>query len=317
MRFVGPDELERLLAYPTLIAAIRAAFSGSAKAPQRHHHTIPRPGGPDATLLLMPAWQTGPDGFAGVKFATVFPANVSVGKPTVMGVYTLISGTTGEPLACIDGRMLTLWRTAATSALAADALARPEASRLLMIGAGALAPHLIAAHASVRPIREVAVWNRTPEQAAHLVASLALPGVAVHTVTDLDAALGTADVISCATLARQPLVHGARVSPGTHVDLVGAFTPDTREADDAVIRRARVFVDTREGMRESGDITQPMAAGILSEATIAGDLFTLSAAPGLQRTADDDITVFKSVGHAIEDLAAAITVWRALEAAGG
>jgi hypothetical protein len=176
-----------------------------------------------------------------------------------MGTYLLLAGDSGEPLAALDGVALTLRRTAAASALAARHLARPDASRLVMVGAGALAPHLIAAHAAVRPIREVVIWNRTAETARRLAATLDLPGLSATASDDLEAAVRDADIVSAATMAQEPLVRGAWLKPGTHVDLVGAYTPEMREADDEAIGRASVFVDTRAGMKESGDIAAPLA----------------------------------------------------------
>lgn len=318
MRVVDSGEVTRLLDYPTLIEAIRAGFSGTIFAPPRQHHTIARAGAATATLLMMPAWQEdgagGRDSFIGVKLVSVFPDNVKRGKPSVYATYVLTSGLTGEPLACIDGQTLTLWRTAATSALAASALARAEASRLTVVGAGALAPYLIAAHATVRPIRHVTVWNRTAETARQLAEKLSRPGLEVTATIDLAAAIRSADIVSTATLSRVPVIKGAWLKQGTHVDLVGAYAPDMREADDDAIARATVAVDTRAGMRESGDIALPLASGVLTEAGIAGDLYDI-AAGRLKRTFDAQITLFKSVGNAIEDLAAAVTMWRRLEGA--
>lgn len=316
MRVVDSDELMRLLDYPTLIAAIGAGFSGSLFAPPRHHHTVPRAGSLPATLLLMPAWQADGTGrgesFMGVKLVTVFPDNARRGKPSVQASYVLMSGDTGEPLACLDGRTLTLLRTAASSALAANALARADAARLVMVGAGALAPQLIVAHATVRPIRQVTIWNRTAETARALAQTLNRPGLAVTATEDLAAAVAQADIVSVATLSREPLVKGEWLRRGTHIDLVGAFAPDMREADDEVIRRATVAVDTRAGMRESGDIARALASGALTEGGIAGDLYDI-AAGRLKRTFDAQITLFKSVGNAIEDLAAAVAAWQRLK----
>jgi ornithine cyclodeaminase len=311
VRAISAQDIDRALDYPGLIAAIRAAFAGTAFAPARHHHAITRPGAADATLILMPAWQAAA-GFIGVKMVSVFPDNNTRQKPTVMATYVLMDGSTGEPLATLDGRALTLWRTAATSALAAQILAAPDAARLTMIGAGALAPHLIAAHAAVRPIRAVTIWNRSVDAAHALAASLAGSGMDVLVTENLEEAVRGADIVSVATLSQTPLVRGAWLKPGSHVDLVGAYTPQMREADDDAIRRARVFVDSRAGMRESGDIAIPLASGVLAEGDVAGDLFDLARSPAAVWRKPADVTLFKSVGHAIEDLAGAVEVWRRL-----
>ena len=315
MRFASADDIDRLLDYPGLIAAIRDAFAGGAIAPPRHHHRIARAGA-EATLLLMPAWQADGAGFIGVKIVSVFPDNAARAKPSVIGTYLLLAGDSGEPLATLDGVALTLWRTAATSALVSGALARADASRMVMIGAGALAPHLIAAHASVRPLTHVTIWNRNRDKAERLAATLTRPQLTVTASDDLEAAVGAADIVSSATLSMTPLLHGAWLKPGAHVDLVGAYTPDMREADDEAIRRATVYVDTRAGMKESGDIAAPLASGVLTDSDIAGDLADLARGAAARRS-EDEITLFKSVGNAIEDLAAAVAVWRKLEGGQG
>jgi ornithine cyclodeaminase/alanine dehydrogenase-like protein (mu-crystallin family) len=309
MRIVTADDLERIFTFPRLIEALRDAFRSGIVTPLRHHHRIERNGEPDATLLLMPAWgaaDAANGGHVGVKIVSLYPANASRGLPTISGSYLLMAGDTGMPLALVDGAALTLWRTAAASALAASYLARKDAARLVMVGAGALAPYLIGAHASVRPIRHVAIWNHNPERAARLAADLAGRSFSVEAARDLEAAVREADVVSCATMASDPLVKGEWLKPGAHLDLVGAFTPAMRETDDTATRRARVFVDTRAGaLKEAGDIVQPLASGAITEADISGDLFDLcrTAVPG--RESDGEITLFKSVGTGLEDLAAA------------
>jgi ornithine cyclodeaminase len=310
MRVISAAEIDRVLTYPDLIETLRAAFRSGVTVPPRHHHAIPRPGA-EAILILMPAWHDEPSqGYAGVKIVSVFPDNARRGKPSVMGTYLLLSGESGEPLAALDGQALTLWRTAAASALAASYLARNDARRLAMVGAGALAPGLIAAHAAVRGIEEVAIWNRTPATAVRLAARLDRPGLRVRAASDLAEAVGTADIVSAATLASAPLIRGEWLKPGTHIDLVGAYTPKMREADDAAVTRARVYVDTRAGaLHEAGDLVQPIAAGLLEEADIAGDLFDLCRGTAAGRRSDTEITLFKSVGTAIEDLAAAVAVY--------
>ena len=196
----------------------------------------------------------------GVKTVTVFPDNAARGKPAVFGTYLLLSAETGETLAVMDATRLTAWRTGAASALASRYLSRADASRLLMVGAGALAPQLVAAHASVRPIREVALWNRSPERARALGRHAGGTGLDVSIAGDLEAAVRRADIVSAATISAEPLIRGDWLAPGTHVDCVGAYKPSMRETDDAVVRRARIFVDTRPGaFAEAGDIVQPLA----------------------------------------------------------
>jgi ornithine cyclodeaminase len=304
MRFFDAAALDRLLAGPGLVEALREAFRGEATAPPRHAHRIPVPGGSEATLFLMPAWQAG--GRAGVKVVSVFPENAARGLPTVHGLYVLLDATTGAALAVLDGTSLTRWRTGAASALAASYLARPDAATHVMVGTGALAPHLVAAHALVRPIREVRVWGRDPAKARALAERLSSPERQALAVADLESAVRQADIVSCATLAREPLVRGEWLRAGTHVDLVGGFTPEMREADDEAVRRARVFVDTREGaLAEAGDLVQPIRSGVLREPEVAGELAELARGRVPGRKAPEEITLFKSVGTALEDLAAA------------
>jgi alanine dehydrogenase len=311
LRHITAEDIARTLTYSELVEALRRAFRDDITVPIRHHHTIPTPGA-DATLLLMPAW-TGNRTFIGCKLLTVFPDNATRGKPSVYGSYVLLSGASGEPLAVMDGRELTAWRTGAASALAATYLASAQASHLTMIGAGALAPHLIAAHAAVRPIRQVTLWNRTRARAETLAERLAGSGMTVAVTDKLEAALGSADIISCATLAHEPLVRGALLKRGVHVDLVGGFTPAMREADDATVRSASLYVDTREGAREkAGDIVDPIRRGIIKEHDVRGDLFELCRGTSTGRQSTEEITLFKSVGSALEDLAAAMLVWEKL-----
>jgi ornithine cyclodeaminase len=210
----------------------------------------------------------------------------------------------------MDATRLTVWRTAAASALASRSLSRPDASRMLMVGAGALAPFLVRAHCSVRPITEVMVWNRSPGRAQALVVDLARDGIAASIADDLQGAASEADIITTATLSLDPLIRGAWLKPGTHVDSVGAYRPTMRETDDEVVRRARVYVDTRAGaLSEAGDIVQPVRAGVIGKDAIAGDLYELCRGTAPGRGSAQEITFFKSVGASIEDLAAATAVY--------
>lgn len=307
MRSFSASDVAAILQTPALVDALRLAFRADVTAPTRHHHKIRVPDAPEAMLLLMPAWIEGR--YAGVKIVSVFPGNAARGIDSVMGTYVLLSAMTGETLASIDGRMLTLRRTACASALAARYLARSESRRMLMIGTGALAPHLIEAHAAVRPIREVLIWGRDSQKAARLARTLDGPQLRVQAAADLPAAIRDADIISCATLSKQPLVLGEWLQPGQHVDLVGSYAPDMREADDAAVQRATVYVDTETALKESGDLVQPLATGILTRDRIAGTLFDLARERVAGRRNATEITLFKSTGTALEDLTAAILVY--------
>lgn len=292
------------LPYPRLIAGLRAAFAAGAEVPVRHHHNIARPGQDAGVLLLMPAWQPGE--VTGVKLVHICAGNERRGLPSVQGLYVLFDGPTGTPLAMMDGTALTLRRTAATSAMAAGWLARADARRLLVIGAGALGPHLARAHSAARPIEAIRIWNRTADRAVAVAEALQAEGLPAEATVDLDAALGWADIVSCGTMSREPLVRGTLLRPGAHVDLVGAFTATMRESDDAAMARARVFVDARDAaLAEAGDILLAIAAGAFAAADIQADLFELARGTAAGRRSDDEITLFKSVGNALEDLAAA------------
>jgi ornithine cyclodeaminase len=321
MLHISADDVDGALTFGSLVETLRQAFRAGAVQPVRHHHTIERPDGAASTLLLMPAWTdfnaagTSAGGFVGVKVVTVSPDNNAIGRPAVMGLYLLLDGITGEPRALIDGQRLTQWRTACASALAASYLARDDASTLLIVGAGALCPFLAKAHSAVRPIREIRIWNRTPENAGKAAAALSQDGLNAHAIDDLNTALGQVDVISSATISTQPLIKGALLKPGAHVDLVGGFTPTMREADDDAIRRASVYVDTRAGAtKEAGDIVQPLASGVLNAESIVADLHELTRGQRSGRQSADEITLFKSVGAALEDLAAATAVYAKVSA---
>lgn len=322
MRFLDGAAVESALGYPKLVDILEKAFARGAIAPLRHHHGVALAGRPEATWLLMPAWEADASGsafagrFMGVKSVTVFPDNAARGKPAVYGTYLLLSAESGETVAMMDATRLTAWRTGAASALASRYLSRPDATRLLMVGAGALAPYLIRAHASVRPIREVAVWNRSRPRAEALAGMLTAHGIKAAVADELEAAVRRADIVSAATLSSEPLIRGAWLEPGTHVDCVGAFKPTMRETDDEVVRRARIFVDTRTGaFGEAGDILQPLAAGVIGKEAVIADLSELTRGLAAGRGGAHEITFFKSVGAAIEDLAAAIAVYETASAA--
>ena len=294
------------LAYDRLIPALRSAFAAGAHVPRRHHHAIQPEGAPEATLLLMPAWQTG--GFLGIKIVGVFPGNNNHGLPALSSSYLLCDATTGQHLALLDGNTITGRRTVATSALAADLLARPDASRLLVVGAGRIASEIPAAMRAVRPIDRVEVWSPRATSAADLVARLIDAGFNARVALDLPSAVGTADIISCATLATEPLIHGEWLRPGSHLDLIGSFTPQMREADDEAIIRSNVFIDDRAGLAESGDLLLALKSGALASADACTTLAALCQGTHAGRADPAEITLFKAVGTALADLAAACLV---------
>lgn len=304
MHIVSAEETHRLLDYPSLVEALRELFRRGVDRAERTILTEPLADGRQNDWLLLPAWQFGRH--LGIKLVSVFPHNTERGIDSVQGLYLLFDGTTGQPLAAIDGAALTLRKTAANSALAATYLAREDASTLVLVGAGALGPHLVRAHHAVRPIRRVLVWNRTPSRAELVAAELAQElDVEASAVTDLEQAVRQADLVTCATMANRPLVKGAWLRPGTHVDLVGGFREDMREADDEAVRRSRIFVDARfTAAAHAGDICQPLASGLITDAYIT-DTFELARGEKPGRQSPDEITLFKSGGGGHEDLGTA------------
>ncbi|RMG79475.1 MAG: ornithine cyclodeaminase family protein, partial [Bacteroidetes bacterium] len=307
--FFDSKTLETRLPMPRLIEALRMAFQTDFHVPPRHHHAFSPPNTSlDSTLLLMPAWDAG--AYLGVKTVIVSPENRQIGKPSIQGIYTLFDQKTGAPLAQMDAPALTALRTAATSALAASYLARSSADSLLVIGTGALAPWLIRAHAAIRPIRKVWIWGRNFEHAQKCCARLRLPQADILPVRRLKEVLPKADIISCATLSKTPLVEGKYLRAGQHLDLVGSYKPDMREADDEVVKKAVIYADILENaIKESGDLAIPLKSGILRKEDLRGDLPGLCRGQFPGRENENDITLFKSVGHALEDLAAAILAY--------
>jgi alanine dehydrogenase len=307
VQIIDAETVAMRLQPEALVAALARMFRDGCSTPVRHHHTVPVPGAPDATLLLMPAWRAG--AYLGIKIVTIFPGNSRRSLPAVSAAYILVNADTGTVQAIIDGGELTARRTAATSALAAQYLARRDATSLLIVGTGRVARQLAQYHVALRPaLKSVGVWGRSQDHAASMADELRGRGIDARVASNLAVAAAESDIISAATLATLPLIHGEWIRPGTHVDLVGGYTPGMREADDALIERARVFVDTREGaMREAGDIASPIASGVLRKDAVC-DLHDLCRGVQPGRQGDDEITVFKSVGAALEDLAAAILI---------
>jgi ornithine cyclodeaminase len=299
------------LPFAALVDALQEGFATGCELPERHHHKLERRGEPDATLLLMPAWSSVDDSqqYLGVKIVTVYPGNVARSLPGLVSTYILYDAVTGQQLAIIDGNTITGRRTVATSALAARMLARPESSRLLVLGSGRIGTLLPHAYRTVLPIKHVAIWSPNAAHAQALVASLRGDGITASAVDNLETAVNEADIVSAATLATEPLIKGDWIKPGTHIDLIGAFTPSMRESDDETVRKASIYVDTMEALHEPGDIVQPLRAGIISKDAILGSLTDLARRTVNARISASQITLFKAVGSGLGDLVAARMVY--------
>ncbi len=303
---IDVDFIDAHTDYSELITKIEKAFKSSkTEVPLRHHHDFSNhQEKTESTLLIMPAWNPGKD--LGVKIVTVNPNNSKYNLPSIQGVYIYFDAHKGIPIALLDAKALTVKRTAATSALASSFLSKKNASSLLMIGTGALSTELILAHAKVRPIQNVFVWGRNYKKAQAICKELNTENFKVSPAKSIEDIIGKVDIISCATLSKTPLVLGKFLKKGQHIDLVGAYKKDMREADDNTIKKANIFLDTYEGgLKESGDIIIPLESGILNKSDIKADLFELCQQKKKGRSNDNEITIFKSVGHALEDLTAA------------
>ena len=304
MKILSQTDVTAALGWTALIDQLQAVFRDGCTQPLRTVHSVAVPGEPDASLLMMPAWQEG--GKIAIKLAVISPGNAARGLPAVNASVITFDAVTGAPLALIEGGSLTARRTAATSALAARYLAREDAKVLLVVGNGTIAANLIEAHKAVRDYADVLVWGRNPDKARAFAEARGATAV-----TDLDAAVARADTIACATMANDPLIRGALLKPGTHLDFVGGFLPDMREGDDDCARRAagKIFMDTSAGvLAEAGDLLHPLETGAITRADLAGELADLCRGSATGRESADQITYFKSVGAAIEDFAAAAMI---------
>lgn len=301
MRLIDAETVHRLLDYPSLVEALREAHRGPP--PEAAHMLCDEPGGGDNKFVTLVGWQRG--AIIAVKLVGVFPSNLALEpqQPSVQGVVVAFDAATGSPRFVADGAAMTFRKTAADSALGASYLARDNADTLLVVGAGGLAPHMIEAHCTVRPsLRRVLVWNRTAERASALARDYRRKGLAVDAVDDLDRAVPQADIISCVTMSTAPLVRGVLLKEGAHLDLVGAYREDMREADDEAIVRGALFVDTRAGMNGAGDLRQPVDNGLRAWSDIRADLYELATGRAPGRADAGQITVFKNVGGGHLDL---------------
>ena len=320
--YLNEEQLIEKLPWLALIDAIEAIFDSEVIEPLRHQHDLKVPDEATASLLLKPAWIEGE--YLGVKQVAIFPGNNARGLPGLNSSYLLSSAKTGQPLLQLAADELTARRTAAASALASRYLSRTDSHKLLMIGSGRLARSLVEAHSAVRPITEIKVWSRNESSAQKIVDELLAEGknAAVCTSTDLSKQTAAADIISCATMSTQPIILGQYLTQGTHLDLVGAFTPNMRETDDDAVHKSAVFVDTRAGaLTEAGDLTKAIYAGKFLASDVIAELSELCTNSDLDKhlgrsqltNPNSQITLFKSVGAGREDLAAAILAYEGVK----
>ncbi|GAV76315.1 OCD_Mu_crystall domain-containing protein [Cephalotus follicularis] len=311
--FISTDLLHSILSHQSLIQHFHSSLpsvSQTINTPSRQSYPV----SPSSSLLVMPSWSLSPSlPYLGVKLVTHFPRNSSLNLPGLHASYVLFSSTTGQPLASMDGTVLTHYRTASVSGLASKILARNDSKVLVMIGAGALAPHLIKAHLAARPsLQRVVIWNRTMKKASDLAESMRKcnehDGVCFYCNENLEEIIELGDIVSCATNAEVPLVKGEKLREGAHLDLVGSFKHTMRECDDEAIRRGRVFVDNEAALEEAGELVGAFERGVIGKGDIAGKLVELINGEKAGRM-NNEITVFKSVGSAAVDLLAAQLVY--------
>ncbi|ETD67531.1 ornithine cyclodeaminase [Pelistega indica] len=305
MQIFDAQQTEQALPFVDLINALEKMFIEGCEAPLRHTHKINNQHNEAlGTLLIMPAWQS--ERWLGIKTVSVFPHNHDYHLPGLHSVYLLYSAKTGKPESMFDGDVITSRRTVAASALAAKYLSRPDANSLLIVGSGRVASLIAQAYQAIRPLKTIYVWSKTQQNAEQLVKELNHQGFNAHYADDLEATAKQVDIISCATLSTQAIIKGEWLRPGVHLDLIGSFTPDMRETDDSCFKNTSVFIDTEEALLKAGDLLSPIHNGVIKAEDIKANLSQLCKKEHLGRTSDTEITIFKSVGNALEDLAAAI-----------
>jgi 1-pyrroline-2-carboxylate reductase [NAD(P)H] len=305
MRVIEAADVHGVLEFPGLVDALRMAFAAPAGMPRRMVFRLDDNDTTHDAFALLPAWT---DEVIGVKAFTYLPGNAAAGRQILHSKILLFDRPTGRPLDLVDGTSVTYWRTAAVAALAADYLARRDAQRLLVCGTGNLAPYMTLAHAAVRPLTDIAIWGRNRDRAAKTVELVrqTRPELACRVADDLEAEARQADIISCATGAHDPIIFGDWVRPGTHTDFFGNHERTGRECDTELIVKARVFVDSRTNvLNEAGEILIPIEEGCVDASVIIGELSDLCSRTLSGRVSDDEITLFKSVGTALSDLATA------------
>ncbi|KOO15216.1 ornithine cyclodeaminase [Vibrio xuii] len=304
------QQIVKSLSMKGLIESMRQTYQEQSTIPQRR--VMPLEEGSYDAFALLPAWS---ESLITVKAFTYFPQNYQQGKDTLASKILAFDRANGEPLALLDGKVLTFWRTAAASALAADYLARKDASRLLICGTGNLAPYMAYAYAAIRPLKKVLIWGRDKRKALKTIDTIlssneyqSLPlesQFAVEVVDDVNSALASIDIITCVTGSDKALFDGTQLLPGTHIDLIGNHDSDKRECDTSTVVRSSVFVDSKINvLAEAGDLLIPIEQGVFAEQQIQAELPELCSQAHFGRQSRQEITLYKSVGSALADLAA-------------
>ncbi|MFU8779403.1 MAG: ornithine cyclodeaminase family protein [Kiritimatiellia bacterium] len=313
MNVITAEQVHAAMSYPHLVDVLQEGYAGAFKMPPRQVFLLSDEAGTHDAFALLPSWN---DGLIGVKAFTYFPTNPGPKYKSLYSQILLFEREHGEPLALIDGVSVTYWRTAGISGLAARLLAREDASSLLVLGTGNLAPYIIRAQASVRPLTTIRIWGRNMAKARAVVAAMepVLPDVAFSVVENLEKACGESDIIVAATGSHEPLVHGDWVQAGTHTDFIGNHHATKRECDTALVTKSKVYADSRDNcFREAGEILVPISEGVFRQADVVGELTEMCAGAVPLRVHADEITLFKSIGMAYSDLLGAGLVYRATQ----
>ena len=307
MKHFDMKAIQTALPYPLLVDALAQGLQQFAQTPARSFFS---PNQDASCVMIMPAWR--PHQMMGVKLVSVWPENNAKGESAVSAVYVMISCLDGRPLAVLDGTELTLRRTAAAAALAAKRLARENSETLAVLGTGSLSVPLVQAHTDTMRFKNVLVWGRQFHKTQRVVKQLKELGIEVRAMGDLEETLALSDVVAVATTATEPFLKADWVKPGTHISLVGAFTPQMAEAEPVLMARSQLFADCRASVPEKGgEVFQAIKQGLVLSSDIIADLAELTAQSDRSWRHDGQaITVFKSVGFALLDLIAAEVVMK-------
>lgn len=310
MKIISAEDVHAALAYPDLVDALQGAFAGSFSMPPRQVFLLDESPENHDAFAVLPSWN---EELIAVKSFTYFPDNP---KPQYASLYSkimLFDRKHGQPLALVDGTSVTFWRTAGISGLASRLLSREDSKTLLLLGTGNLAPYIIRAHLSVRPIERVMVWGRTPANAQRIVQQMSAEceSIAFSVADDLQAACRDADIVVSATGAHEPLVMGDWIKPGTHTDFIGNHHATKRECDSALVVKSKVYADSRVNcFKEAGEVLVPISEGAITKDHVVGELTEMCSGAVKLRESDDEVTLFKSIGMALSDLVGAGFAYR-------